>query len=218
MDTIFCFTDCTLTLGNRRLFSALNLKIDKGDFITIHGRSGTGKSTLIQLLLGFLQPTDGRVLFRGNEYDRKVLSLLRATVAVVFQEPVFLAETVEEAILQPFGFRCNRGLYPDRSEIDYWLNKLELDIKLDAAVSSISGGEKQRLALLRALLLKRDILILDEVTSALDSEHRELVFNLVAQLSVENGTTVIAVSHDTNWIAASERTFEMGGNIGGEGR
>ncbi len=217
-DNVFCLAGCSLLLGGKRLFSALNLKIDKGDFITIHGRSGSGKSTLIQLLLGFLQPTEGRVLFRGEEYERKVLAQLRATVAVVFQEPVLLAETVEEAILQPFGFRCNRELYPERSDIRFWLEKLELELTPDTAVATISGGEKQRLALVRALLLKRDILILDEATSALDSAQRELVFKLVAQLSADKGMTVISVSHDPSWIAASERTFEMGVAAVREGR
>ena len=212
--SLFKLENCGVSVGTKVILAPQTFSVNNGDFITISGRSGSGKSTLLQLFLGFLQPTIGRAFFKGQSMTGVEVSQLREYVAVVFQEPVLMGEYVSDAIYEPFNYKLNHNIKPERLVIERWFDKFELNVGLETKIDGISGGEKQRIALIRALLMQRSILILDEVTSALDEVHRALVFDII----IKSGMTIISVSHDSMWINNSPKNIvlEVPGSNGEE--
>lgn len=204
--TVFSVLGCAVTSGGRTILAPLSFQVDEGDFMTITGPSGSGKSTLLQLLLGFLAPTAGQVLFRRAALTPARLSQLRLESAAVFQEPLLQGNTVQEALLKPFTYSCNRGVSPSPDRVTSELRSVGLShLDLNLPVTRLSGGEKQRVALATALLLNRSVLIVDEVTSALDASLRMKVQSHL----IERGITVVSVSHDPTWIARSQRVVKL---------
>ena len=202
---IYKLDKCCIEIDGKVILAPQDYSICTGDFITFSGRSGAGKSTLIQLLLGFMQPTSGRFFYKGADVCDCSVGALRENVAVVFQEPVLMGKTIQSALLEPFTYKRNRKSKPSRKDISDLLSSLEIKLDLDSNISTLSGGEKQRIALARALLMNSEVLVLDEVTSALDEVQRELVFDVVRGC----GSTVIAVSHDPGWIENSPRNITI---------
>ncbi len=203
--SIFGLENCGVSIGNKVILAPQTFSVNDGDFITISGRSGAGKSTLLQLFLGFMQPTTGRIFFRGQSMACIEVNRLREDIAVVFQEPVLMGDHVFDVIYEPFSYKLNHNIRPAKKVVDDWFEKFELNIGLETKIAGISGGEKQRIALIRALLMQRSILILDEVTSALDDVHRALVFDIISK----SGMTVISVSHDSVWIDNSPKNIVL---------
>lgn len=211
MKNIFSVNRCSMSMGGSSLFTNLSVDFPESSFTTVSGPSGCGKSTLLQLLLGFLRPSSGNITFMGEELTTQRLSFLRQQVSVVFQEPSLQGDTVEEALMAPFLYKQNKTIRPSKSVLVQTLNDLNLTEEyLNKSNSKLSGGEKQRIALARALLLNRPVMILDEVSSALDALNRDLVFRLLN----ERKQTTIIVSHDKEWIEKSEHllTLSKGGN------
>lgn len=206
MNPIYSLKGCGVSFRENVLFSDLSFDIHEGDFLTITGPSGSGKSTLLQILLGFKAPDTGKVYFFGSSLTSKRLHELRKRVAVVFQEPTLSEETVRQVLLAPFQYKQNHDKRPTAQILITELETVGLTANyLDKEVATLSGGEKQRLALVRALLLQRPILILDEISSALDEANRDTVFSL---LKSRNQTTVV-VSHDRSWVEKSSRVLTL---------
>jgi ABC-type iron transport system FetAB ATPase subunit len=204
--TLFSLDNCSVKSGDKTILAPLSFTVDTGDFVTITGPSGVGKTTLLQLLLGFVPPSTGRVRFRGQPLVPSLLKPLRRETAVVFQEPVLNGQTVRGFLLQPFSYKQNRDMLPSAERIASELAIVGLgQIELEGPVKTLSGGEKQRLALVGALLLDRPVLILDEVTSALDRSYRDRV----QETLFEREATVIAVSHNAGWIKHSPRVLQL---------
>ncbi|MBI9016544.1 MAG: ATP-binding cassette domain-containing protein [Phycisphaerae bacterium] len=203
---IFSAESCSVITGDKTILAPISFSIGVGDFVAITGPSGSGKSTLLQLLLGFMPTSTGQLLFKGQELTISLLSELRSQTAVVFQEPVLDGQNVYDALIQPFSYKHNHLAKPQAAQLKAEMQAVGLDdIELNQTVTTLSGGEKQRLALVRALLLSRPILILDEISSALDSVNRDRIHKLLAQRK----HTVIAVSHDPVWLQRSSSILEL---------
>ncbi len=204
--TLFSLDNCSVKSGDKTILAPFSLSVDTGEFVTITGPSGAGKTTLLQLLLGFVPPSSGQVLFRGQPLVPSLVKALRRETAVVFQEPILNGQTVREFLLHPFSYKQNRTALPadDRIASELAIAGLE-QIDPEGPVATLSGGEKQRVALVGALLLDRPVLVLDEVTSALDRSHRDRV----QETLFERGATVIAVSHNAGWIKRSPRVLQL---------
>lgn len=189
------------------LLQEINLMLPQGGKAVIIGPSGSGKSSLLAVINGMLAPLKGRVCCSGIEVKPDTLSRLRQTLAMIEQEPVLAADKVEEALLLPFSFRLNSQLpKPGREELESVLTEFDLPIHiLEQACSELSGGEKQRIAVARIKLLKRQIILADEATSALDDRSCEEVLNYL----LTPGLTVLAVSHDPRLIARFPLVFEV---------
>lgn len=206
MNPLFQIENCSLSFKEKELFCNLSFVVNSGDFLTIAGPSGSGKSTLLQMLLGFREPQKGCILFQGHELKGSTLRNLRSQVAVVFQEPRLLEESVQETLLAPFHFKQNRTSKPSEEDMKSELTAVGLPPEfLKKEIAKLSGGEKQRIALVRALLLKRPILILDEISSALDVACKDLIFEYLMRKSI----TTIAVSHDKDWINNSPIVLDL---------
>jgi ABC-type bacteriocin/lantibiotic exporter with double-glycine peptidase domain len=195
----------TVRFGNKIPFRDFSLDVAPGERAILTGESGLGKSTLLKCLLGFTVPESGKILIDGIPLSGESVWRLRSRMAYVPQEPELGEGTLREWFEQPFFFKINAHLKENLSQLPGLLGRLSLsDDLLDAGVETLSGGEKQRAALISALLLDRKILILDEPTSALDSKNSLAAVSLLQSL---NGITILGISHDTDFLTLANRVI-----------
>ena len=185
----------------------ISFELYEDEFVGVIGHTGSGKSTLIQMLNGLIQPTSGRVLFRGEDiwakkYDRR---MLRSNVGLVFQYPEYqlFEETVEKDIA--FGPR-NMGLSDEEIalRVEQAMHFTGLSDKLRAASPfELSGGQKRRVAIAGILAMRPRVLILDEPTAGLDPKGCSEILANVREYQQEEKATVVLVSHSMEDIAAN---------------
>jgi len=178
------------------LFEGVDLKVESGDFIVVEGSSGVGKSSLLRLLNRLQEPTTGRLLVDNAPPRDADITQLRRRAVLVPQTPIMGAGTVRENLCWPLSFRANCARIPPTDEVlRQRLDGLLLqDVELDDEARTLSVGQRQRLALLRALLLEPEILLCDEPTAALDGEARSVLEKqLEARCSA--GMGVVIVTH-----------------------
>ena len=182
----------------------INIKIDKGETLALVGESGSGKSTILKSIAGLIKAKEGIIKFKkegllSNDLKNRDARYLRA-IQLIFQNPdesLNPNHTVEQIVSQPlklyFGLKGDKLKY----EIVKILEKVRLgEFYLTRYPRQLSGGEKQRVAVARAFAAKPDIILCDEVTSALDVSVQAAVLNLLQELKEDFGTTYIFVSHD----------------------
>ena len=182
----------TIELSGRIVLRDVSFQLGDGDRKVLRGPSGSGKSSLLKAVLGLLPLAGGRILFGGSEVNSGNIVSFRRRVAYVAQEPVLGGETGRDALMLPFTFRSRRQDAPGTEAVGEVLEVLGLSAGLlDQPVNSLSGGEKQRIALARALLLGVRLFFLDEITSALDPESQDRIVRALD----ERRLSVLAVSH-----------------------
>lgn len=204
------------SFGDNVIFSDLSLSVKKGETVVIIGPSGCGKSTLLRCLNGLEPIQDGTIYLNGNplEYDDKSLVRIRQKIGMVFQNyDLFPNMTVlQNIILSPVKVQ-KRNRDEAAEEALQLLEKVGLKDKADAYPSELSGGQKQRAAIVRSLIIHPDIILLDEITAALDPEMVHEVLNVVLELS-RNGTTMLIVTHEMSFAeAAADRIIFLDGGI-----
>jgi iron complex transport system ATP-binding protein len=190
------------------------LTIAPGEFVGVIGPNGSGKSTLLKLLAGFLAPHQGQVFLDGQPLGRYPARALAQRIAVVPQSthfvfPFTVQEIVEMGRVAQRAARAGRlGMlgWPgetveDRAIVSRALEQLELAPLAPRSILELSGGERQKALVARALAQQPSILLLDEPTAFLDLHHQASVWRLVQALHREQGVTVVAVSHDLNLAA-----------------
>ncbi|MCP5116313.1 MAG: ATP-binding cassette domain-containing protein [bacterium] len=182
-----------LAFGAKVLAEGMSLDVTEGGVCSLVGPSGCGKSTLLKAMLGFAEPAAGSIEVLGGEIDHKWAWEVRRRVAWVPQEPDLGAGTAEEALRWPFAYGANRALQWRRGRAEELCRRFLLGVSaLDSQVSELSGGEKQRVAIIGALLLERRLLLLDEPFSALDREAKEAAMAVLS----EAAKTVVCASHE----------------------
>lgn len=182
------FEDCKTTIIND-----LSLCIEKNDFISIVGPSGSGKSTFLKLCSNLISPSKGTILFHDNNYITYDSVQLRKKIAYCFQTPYLFGNKVIENLNFPFEIRDK---VPNLDQIYTLLSKFNLEKSiLSKDTKNLSGGEKQRIALIRTLLFPPEILLLDEVTSALDTDNCAIVENEISKVHTE-GMTILWITHN----------------------
>jgi len=200
------FENITLKVHRQTLLDGTSLHIADGDKVVVRGASGCGKSSLLKCVVGALPRVGGSVRVDGMELSVDTVAEIRARIAYIGQEPVLGAENVREAIELPFTFKAHRENKPPDERIFQLLERLHLPAEiLDKPCKRISGGEKQRIAILRALLLDKTIFLADEVTSALDPASRAAVMAELFRPEI----TLLSVSHDPEWISACDQVVEI---------
>lgn len=201
----------------------INLKIEPGEFVGLIGHTGSGKSTLIQLMNGLLAPTSGGVYYKGEDIQDKDYSrkALRGKVSIVFQYPehqLFEATVLEDVRFGP----KNLGL----ASLDVDMRSFEAlkqvgisDDLLDVSPLELSGGQKRRVAIAGVLAMEPEVLILDEPTAGLDPAGRDDILNLISRLHKERNITVIVVSHSMEDMGKYARRLVVmdGGTIAFDG-
>jgi len=202
------------SIGRKSILHDINLEIFPGEFFCIAGPSGSGKTSLLRLL-NWLEPFDtGEIYYKGESVRNCDFQKLREEVGMVFQSPVVFAETVKENLL--IRKQWDKSFSVDENRLLEILEMVELPkdlLGLDAR--SLSGGEKQRLALARTLLNKPSVLLLDEPTANLDPRLGEQILNTMNQLRSQMNVTIIMVSHHIRQAVklATKAAFLIGGTI-----
>lgn len=189
--------------GEHRVLDGINLKVEPGEIVSLIGGSGSGKSTLLRVIMGLTKPEGGAVRVKNDEVDYDSLQSvreIREKVAIVFQQfNLFQNMSVLQNVMVTPVKVQKRNQKEVRDEALALLDKVGMRHKADAFPANLSGGQQQRVAISRALALRPQILLLDEVTSALDPELVGEVLNTVRQLSRE-GITMILVSHEMRFV------------------
>jgi len=203
----------TVRFGARIVIDKFSLVLREGETVVITGDSGCGKSTVLRCVLGFVPTFDGQIFVGGEKVSADSIWKLRMRMAYVSQEPQLGIERVRDVLERPFRYRANAALRFSLARVSELFEQLLLPRDLlDKEMTVLSGGEKQRVAIVAALLLGRDILLLDEATSALDKSARAEVVNL---LSAEPGLTVLAAAHDAEDLPLSGEVVLLPGGSRG---
>lgn len=182
---------------DKDIISNFSLDIATGAFLTIVGPSGGGKSTLLKLLANLISPTSGEIDFKDKNINAYSPTNYRRQVSYCFQQPSLFGETVKDNLEFPFKIRKQTT---DQSKMEQVLESVDLKPDfLNKNITELSGGEKQRVALIRNLLFKPEVLLLDEITTGLDNDSKEIVHRLIHNVHKDN-TTIIQVTHDNDEI------------------
>ena len=200
--------------GDRCVLQIEHLDIQAGEILAIVGPSGAGKSTLLRLLNFLEPPTTGEIRFLDkatfNQEGAMPLGL-RRRVTTVFQRPMLLNRSVWANAA--FGLRL-RGKRDAHQSIETTLEKVGLAERSHQPARTLSGGEAQRVALARAMILRPDVLLLDEPTANLDPYNVGLIEDIVRQLNAEQSTTLVMVTH--NVFQARRLAHRVGLLLGGQ--
>jgi polar amino acid transport system ATP-binding protein len=209
--------------GTNTVLAGIDLSVGRGDVIGLIGPSGSGKSTILRVLMGLLPPAAGLVKFDGNNVDytsARDVRRLRDRIAIVFQQyNLFQNMTVlQNVTVTPTKIR-KRPKAEVEDEAKALLAKVGLAEKLSSYPDQLSGGQQQRVAIARALALRPEILLLDEVTAALDPELVSEVLDAI-RLLADEGMTMMIVSHEMGFIreVSSRVVFMANGRIVEEGQ
>ena len=191
----------------------LSFVVPAGGFVSVEGPSGGGKSTLLRLACRLEVPDSGQVLLDGRPAAAMAPEALRREVCCVQQTPTLLPASVRANLLLPFGFRVNADRRPpDDALLRRRLDDFHLDaVELHHGAQTLSVGQKQRLCVLRAMLLSPRMLLLDEPTAALDRDNARRVRDVIERLNRDEGVTVMMVSHNAEDARAATVRIRIGG-------
>lgn len=198
-----------LSFEDKDIFKGLNLNIERNDKVIFTGRSGVGKSSIFSMILGFIQPDTGKIIFNGIEIDETSVWDIRKKISYVDQDAVSGDGKVWDWIEMISGFNAN-------SDADFTKNKIlktaeNFDIEsalFEKDISELSGGERQRMSILVSVLLDRDVFMLDEITSSLDDDLKSKTAEYFIN---REDVTVLAISHDPVWVQNDKvRIFDLG--------
>lgn len=192
---------------SQTILKGVTFSVNKGERVIITGPSGGGKSTLLKIIASLINATEGTVKFNGeNILDGDILAY-RQKVSYFFQNATLFDQTVRDNVAFPYEIRDEEF---DENQCVKLLERVKLDKSyLDKPIKELSGGEKQRIALVRNLLYRPEVLLLDEVTSSLDAENKEIIYTILDELNTENEITILSVTHDEREIEKADRVLTI---------
>ena len=209
--------------NTRKIYAVrnVNLTINEGEFVTLFGPSGSGKTTLLMLLAAIIKPTEGTILFDGDNItkfsENEAAKWRQENVGFVFQKInlVEFLDVLNNVLLPVYPLNVDMTLYEKRAmEL---LDRVGLKDRLNHKPAQLSVGEQQRVALVRALINSPRVVFADEPTAHLDTETGKKIVNLMRELNQELDVTFIVSTHDPEMISVSDRIIKMrDGQILGE--
>jgi len=195
-----------------RVLTEISLEIKDGEFISLTGRSGAGKSTLLYVLSSLDNPTEGSVQISGADITKmdpeELYRFRNQKMGFVFQFHYLIAEltAIQNVLLPAMKYKEERKR---QSRAEALLEQFGLKEKLRRYPRQLSGGEQQRLAIARSLIMEPKYLFADEPTGALDTTNAETVMNILRDCSVKQGMTVIMVTHDPDFSLMAQRQIRL---------
>ncbi|MBO7458262.1 MAG: ABC transporter ATP-binding protein [Paludibacteraceae bacterium] len=205
--------DIWKSFGELEVLKGVNLKVAKGEIVAIVGKSGAGKTTLLQIIGTLDRPTKGQVVIDGTDVfamkDRELAAFRNKHIGFIFQFHQLLPEftALENVCIPAMIAREKEGEYMARAK--KLLKDLGLGDRLNHKPNELSGGEKQRVAAARALMMSPDIILADEPTGSLDEKNKKELSELLLQLRKEYGQTILLVTHDKELAAMADRVIEI---------
>ena len=201
------------TFGELEVLKGVNLKVEKGEIVAIIGKSGAGKTTLLQIIGTLDRPTKGQVLIDGTDVfamkDKDLAAFRNKHIGFIFQFHQLLPEftALENVCIPAMIAREKEADYKPRAE--KLLRDLGLSDRMNHKPNALSGGEKQRVAAARALMMAPDIILADEPTGSLDTQNKKELSELLLKLRKEYGQTILLVTHDKELANIADRIIEI---------
>ncbi len=207
------------SFGQLKVLKDINLRINKGEVVSIIGASGAGKSTLLQIMGSLLPPSSGNVVIDGTDIcmlkGDNLASFRNSKIGFVFQFHHLLPEftALENVMLPAQIYNSNNKEKKRESDIREWATRLLSDMglgeRLEHKPKELSGGEQQRVAIARALINNPAVLFADEPSGNLDSRNKAELHDLFFRLRDKLGQTIVIVTHERELAGMSDRIFEM---------
>lgn len=205
--------DVWKSFGELEVLKGVNLQVEKGEIVAIVGKSGAGKTTLLQIIGTLDRPTKGQVLIEGTDVfgmkDKELAAFRNRHIGFIFQFHQLLPEftAIENVCIPAMIAREKESEYAPRAE--KLLRELGLADRLNHKPNELSGGEKQRVAAARALMMSPDIILADEPTGSLDEKNKKELSELLLKLRKEYGQTILLVTHDKELAGIADRIIEI---------
>lgn len=196
--SIIEYKNVRMAYGEKVVIENFNLSIEKGEFVTIIGSSGCGKTTILKMVNGLVRPVDGNVLVEGRDTRETDLTMLRRNIGYAIQGSVLFPHmTVEKNIAYVPNLLNKRDKKRTEQAVEKWMNIVGLEDSLRSRFpSELSGGQQQRVGIARALAASPDILLMDEPFGAVDEITRGSLQEEISRIHRETGITVLFVTHD----------------------
>lgn len=199
--------DIHYQIGEQFILDSVSFGLNQGEFKLITGPSGCGKSTLLKIVSSLIDPTRGHIIFAGKPITDISPEEYRQQVSYCFQTPALFGDSVYDNIALPYQIRKQK---PDEQKMRSDLARFGLpENMLKKSVNELSGGEKQRISLIRNLQFMPKVLLLDEITSALDEDNKRNVNEIIHQLVVQQGVAVLWVTHDKDEITHADDVITL---------
>jgi putative ABC transport system ATP-binding protein len=186
----------SITAGDRVVQRGVTVDLRAGELVAVTGPSGSGKTTFLRTVVGLQDAAEGSIVLRDRPAAAWGWPSYRRKVLLVSQQPALFDATVEENLRRPFTYQASKGSAFPRERAVELLEELGVGAdRIDQDASTLSVGQKQRVSLIRALLLMPDVLCLDEPTSALDVDSVALVQNVISAEAASRGLAALIVTH-----------------------
>jgi len=201
------------SFGSLEVLKGVNLTVEKGEVVAIVGKSGAGKTTLLQLIGTLDRPTKGNVIIQGTDVfamkDSELAAFRNKHIGFIFQFHQLLPEftALENVCIPAMIAREKESEYKARAE--RLLRELGLSERMHHKPNELSGGEKQRVAAARALMMQPDIILADEPTGSLDEKNKKELSDLLLHLRKQYGQTILLVTHDKELAQMADRIIEI---------
>tara|TARA_B100000212_G_scaffold77349_1_gene54816 strand:+ start:3922 stop:4572 length:651 start_codon:yes stop_codon:yes gene_type:complete len=208
MKNFLSLQNISLDLDNKEILKGLNLQVDKGEFIAITGSSGAGKTSLLRIICGLESPKEGEILLDNMIIFNKGISVPteKRNIGLVIQEKVLFPHLTARKNIE-FGLSKNS---PNESYVDEILHHLNITKLANKFPHELSGGESQRVALARSIVMKPKLLLLDEPFTGLDTELKSNIYPEIQSILKNNMITSLMVTHDLNEVKAlSDKCFNL---------
>lgn len=180
---MFEFKNVSVEKKGKKIIANASFKLNGTGLVWLRGPSGSGKSTILRIMCTLETPSSGEVFYKNQLITLLDIAAFRSNCIFVPQMPVLGQMSAAECIMLPFSFKANIRKYYNKDKLDELLKYFELDEALSKNITQLSGGEKLRIALIRAILLDPECLLLDEPTSALDAQMEQKTLKLIKELS-----------------------------------
>ena len=190
-----------------RIIDNISFDVYEGEFLSIVGPSGSGKSTILKILSTLISNTSGNISYNKKALEEYNPSDLRKEISYCLQSPVLFGKTVMDNLSFPYEIRNEK--FDTEKAVKFLENVGLSEDYLYKSINTLSGGEKQRVAVIRNILFQPKVLLLDEITSGLDTGNRDIIWNWLKEIKNNTNMTIIMISHNEKELELADRIIKI---------